>query len=61
MYDTEQIVKEVMPTLRYATYVPPRQMMRMILKHQNPKLLAFFFLLITLGAGALMLDGIELS
>jgi len=46
-FETEQVIKEIMPLLRDANYVKPGQMMNMILKRQKPvNIVAIFFLAI---------------
>jgi hypothetical protein len=58
-FNTEQVIKEVMPLLSNATYVQPRQMMSMILKRQHPLFILVAFLFIMLGTVTLMFNGIQ--
>ncbi len=44
-FETEQVIKEVMPLLRDANYVKSGQMMNMILKRQKPVTIVAMFLL----------------
>ena len=57
LFDTEQVIKEVMPLLRDATYVQSGQMMNMMLKRHKPTSIIMVSLLAVLVV-ALMLGGV---
>ena len=56
-FNTEQVIKEIMPLLRDATYVQSGQMMNMILKRQNSTSI-LFIAFIAIAVIALMMMGI---
>ncbi|MCI0505937.1 MAG: hypothetical protein L0Z73_07465 [Gammaproteobacteria bacterium] len=51
LFDTESVIKEIMPLLRDATFVQGGQMMNMILKRQKPwRIAAMFVFALVIGA-----------
>jgi hypothetical protein len=56
LFDTESVIKEIMPLLRDATYVQGGQMMNMILKRQKPWHIAAMFVFAVVIVAMLLSD-----
>jgi len=56
LFNTEQIVKEVMPLLKNATYIHPRKMNSLILKRQKPMVIGIVLMLVFVAFVLMLAD-----